>query len=268
MNRISRCKLLLGTFVEVTLKADLTDEELIQQSEKAYKEIARIEQLMSFHNVDSELSTINRSAHINAIKISKDMQTVLSLALKISQLTDGLYDISIAPELVQLALLPDHNLSVDPSANWQDIALDNNILLFKKPLQLDLGGIAKGYAVDQAISVLPSHIKATINAGGDIRMTEWQGQRIGIRKPYSKNGQLVPVKMKNSAIASSAGYFVDTDHAIISPLSKQAISDKRSVSIFSQSCMVADALTKVAFLMTDYQSVLDHFQAQALFIDP
>ncbi|KAF3981670.1 MAG: FAD:protein FMN transferase [Methylococcales symbiont of Hymedesmia sp. n. MRB-2018] len=268
MNEISRCKLLLGTFVEVTLKADLSDDELIQQSELAFMEIARIEQLMSYHNPDSELSVINVSAHICAHKVSKDMHKVLALALRISRLTAGLYDISIAPKLVQLSLLPDHGFSVDLSANWQDIALDDSFLSFKKPLQLDLGGIAKGYAIDQAMSTLDSNIQAIINAGGDMRMTHWKGQQLGIRKPYSKKGEIVAVAMKNRAVASSSGDNTEAEHTIISPRTKQTVADKRSVSVFANSCIVADALTKVVFLMSDYQSVLDQFQAQALFIDP
>lgn len=267
MNQISRCKLLLGTFVEVTLKADLSDDELIQQSERAFTEIARIEQLMSYHKLESELSILNRSAHINAYKVSKEMQKILALALNISQLTDGLYDISIAPKLVQLKLLPDHGLTVDPSANWQDITLKDDLLSFKKPLQIDLGGIAKGYAVDQAISVIDSNIQAVVNAGGDLRMSHWYGEQVVIKKPYSEIGELIPLTMKNSAIASSAGYNVAVDHTVISPLTKQAITDRRSVSIFADSCMLADALTKVAFLMSDSQPILDHFQAQVIFID-
>ena len=251
-NHIKRCKPLLGTYVEVSvLSENNNNNTLIDLSECVFSEIQRIENLMSFHDLDSELSYINREAYNYPCSISKDMEEVLLAALNLSKVTNGIYDISIAPSLVRNGILPDQSIDVDDRANWQDISIANGKISFKRKLLIDLGGIAKGYAVDRALCLVEDQVKnITVNAGGDLRIKEWSGESVGIKASDTKgSNSLVFVPMHQAALATSSNYYMDVNKsAIVDPFTKKELKDKKSISVFASSCMLADALTKVAFL--------------------
>jgi len=267
VNTFNRCRPNLGTYVEVSLKGDKSDDELTELSLAVFAQIEHIDKLMSFHDPESELSLINSAAYKTPINISKEMFTVLNFALKLSKLTDGLYDLTIAKVLVDQGSLPEHGFENDSSANWTDIELTENSVFFKKPLQIDLGGIAKGFAVDCAFASIPKGISANINAGGDIRMTDWKNTQIDIRVPYSESGKMLEANMLSESVATSSSYFVEKDSVIISPKDKKTLIDRRSISIFANNCMVADALTKVVFLMDNSEDILKSFHATGLVLD-
>ncbi len=267
MNSLSRCKPLLGTYVEVNITADVTDDVLIEMSNKAYAAIQRIEKLMSFHDADSELTHINLNAHLNPCKISGDMEAVLRQALEISALTDGIFDISIAPELVKRGHLPCIKNNVEPSACWQDITLQAGEVSFEKNMLIDLGGIAKGYAVDQAISLFDDDVDVTVNAGGDLRMNHWQGKEVFIKSPGEDKKTLVALQMQADALATSAAYYLDGSSVIITPASGLPVMENSSFSVFADSCMLADGLTKVAYLLRGYHVLFDSINATLVVID-
>lgn len=254
---------MLGTFVEVSVQDKVSDKSLIQLTNTLFKQIEIVEGLMNFHNTESELSYINRHAHLNPVSISADMVIVITQALTLSQLTEGLYDISIAPKLIASGLLPDYGYEVDPTAHWQDIILDDNNVYFQKPLIIDLGGIAKGYAVDKAVAAAQG-CEVIVNAGGDLKMSHWQNKLASVRVPYSVTGKTVDIPMQASALATSGHYFLDGKVAIIDPKNKQKIDEDISISIFAESCMLADALTKVAFLYQESQPIFSALQASVL----
>ncbi|MGJ8675992.1 MAG: FAD:protein FMN transferase [Akkermansiaceae bacterium] len=275
-----QCKPLLGTYVEISLSGALSKDELFELSLAGFTEIERIQQLMSFHDTESELSRINQSAHLEIIHISQEMLEVLTLALQLSEMSDGLFDLSVGSELVRRGILPSQlerpkqQTRLRDQANWRAIQLEGNQLQFLEPLQLDLGGIAKGYAVDRALSVM-SRMKTTtneaidivINAGGDLCMNHWQGRDIEIRTPISGGKSTMKVPMQNQALATSAAYFLEHDQVIINPQSGQPISTDQSISIFASSCMLADAMTKIAALMQDPSHIMQHFSATGLILN-
>ncbi|MBV1878240.1 MAG: FAD:protein FMN transferase [Pseudomonadales bacterium] len=252
MNSISRCQPLLGTYVEITLKADLSEDNLLKLSTAAFNEIERVHNLMSFHDPDSELSRINRLAYQQTVSISADMQTIFAKALDLSNQSAGLFDISIASHLVQLGILPDHHIRVAPSVSWRNIKLEAKTIRFDKPLICDLGGIAKGYAVDQVFKLFAEQLatagfQLTVNAGGDLRLSHWQNVTIAIRNPANASTATTLV-MQAPAVATSANYFLDTASDMVDPASGELITSKLSYSVFAADCMLADALTKLAFL--------------------
>lgn len=254
MNQLSRCKPLLGTYVEIELGADLNDEQLIDISQTAFAAIEQVEALMSFHRPDSELSKINHYAARHACPVSEAMHEVLSMALKLSALSDGVFDISVAPSLVRQGSLPLARINEAQHADWTAIDLGCDSVSFKRPLLLDLGGIAKGYAVDCAMATIPEGVAASINAGGDLRLNEWQNQQVSVRLP-SNPEQLVALPMMAEAMATSANYFtelvgVDAKPAsvMILPASGEPVVEAYSITVFANRCMLADSLTKWAFL--------------------
>lgn len=287
MNTLTRCKPLLGTYVEVSIFADIDNQALFEMSNAAFAEIEQIQQLMGFHDPETELSQLNRKAHLKPCHISPQMVKVIGQALELSKLTEGVFDITIAPELIKQGLLPDVHQHV--SGNWRDIQLESDQIYFNQPLLIDLGGIAKGYAVDCALAVCDREADVVINAGGDLRMSHWQDQQIAIRHPELESGEMISVDMQNTALATSAPYFVEDQQsfameggitrdmkgggnngpksAMICPFSRQPVNYQQSVSVFAPSCMLADALTKIAVLEPHFEPVLQTLGAEALVVN-
>lgn len=267
MNSISRCKPLLGTYVRLSLTADAARETLLAMSVRAFARIERVERLMSFHDPDSELSRLNRLAHRQPCPVSAETGAVLRQALRLSRASHGLFDISIAPALIRQGLLPAIDGDIDESANWRDLRLENGRVSFAKKMLIDLGGIAKGYAVDQAMSVLSDDIDAVINAGGDIRMNRWRDKTVSIRYAASGHEQTVEAPMRAAAIASSASYYLNGKGAIIAPGQRQAPDSPCVYSVFASNCMLADALTKIAFLSGGRHDLIRASGARLLCVD-
>jgi thiamine biosynthesis lipoprotein len=267
VNALCQCRPLLGTYVEITIRGDAPDEDLLTRSLSAFEEIERIQSLLSFHDPLSELTRINRDAHKRSVEISPDTERVLAFALELCRVSGGAFDPSVAPELMRLGLLPEHGKPPTEPGNWQSIHLTATSLAFSRPLLLDLGGIAKGYAVDRALAVIGPDYDATVNAGGDLAMSCWEARTVEIRTPGSGGRSTVRVPMERSSIATSADYYLDHGHAIIDPQTRRPFAGKLSASVFAPTCMVADALTKVAVLMQDPAPVLRHFGAAGIIID-
>lgn len=248
-NSLHRCKPLLGTYVDVSLQGDASDIELIAQSEHAFKVIESVQTALSFHDSNSELSLLNRSPVGVPFKISSLMQTVLEQTNQLHNMSGGLFDPSVASELMMRDQLPQRSASPLPG-RWTDLQLGDDFVVKHKPMMLDLGGIAKGFAVDKAIERIKlrsnSDANATVNAGGDLRMTHWQNQAISIR--HGVEPGLKTVAMQAPAVATSASYLTHNESVIIDPTTSTSVDAKSAVSVFASSCMMADALTKLALL--------------------
>jgi len=269
INSLQRCKPLLGTFVEVALQGDCSEQALLSYSELAFDELRRIHCLMSFHDSDSELSQLNRKLITQpnkAIKISTELNDVLSLAQSLFIFSGGVYDLTIASSLVINEQLPNHlSLSEKPYGNFADLSFDNNFIRATKPLCLDLGGIAKGYAVDQAVKKLPPELEISINAGGDLYQNNWQESSVAVRfaKQYFAKRN---IPMLNSALATSGNYYRNGKSAFIEPTTKEQKKLHGCISVFAPSVMLADALTKIVLFMPKQESrtILELYNAQAL----
>ncbi|MDO7086654.1 FAD:protein FMN transferase [Pseudocolwellia sp. AS88] len=286
INTLERCKTLLGTFVEIELKGAVDDDELIALSNSLFDEIERIHNLFSFHSELSEISALNRQALDLAnraeddekpltLTVSEDLNKVLSLALQLNQFTRGLYDITVAPSLILNEQLPNHlaltlvnrhcTLSLGNSCH---ITCKDGEVTITKPLCIDLGGIAKGYAVDCALKKVPEHIFCRINAGGDLAINQWKNEEVAVK--YNKRGSaLRTVKMQNRALATSGNYLRDKKSAFVNPLTGKHIKFKGSMSVFSADVMLSDALTKAMILSSRAQrrQLAKYYNAQAIKIN-
>ena len=141
--------------------------------EAAFREIEIIHRLMSFHETDSDIARLNRAPLLTAQQVDPRTYEVLSWAQKISALSDGAFDITVGGKLVAAGFLPKPEDAEWPSeeANFRDLSLlsDNRVLL-RRRAWIDLGGIAKGYAVDRAAATLKCNgvDSGIVNAGGDL----------------------------------------------------------------------------------------------------
>ena len=278
---IKRCRPLLGTFVEVSLLGTMAEHELIYWSNIAFNEIERIHQALNFHQSDSDLTTLNNALltkPTTKFLLTADLTKLLLFAEELFQKTKGYYDISIAPTLVASKHLPDHCFTVVPITEYQplgsfaDITIEvndiNSYISSRRPVIFDLGGIAKGYAVDQALSLLPKGIRGSINAGGDMRVIDWQKQVVEVKYRRSSSA-LKKLIMSNTALATSGSYYNENGSQYFNPKTNRYVKIKGSMSVFAQKAMHADALTKVAIMMArkDAQQILADYNASAVSIN-
>lgn len=270
--KMIRCKPLLGTFVEITVNQESKQTAI----ENAFRTIQKIQDLMGFHNPQSELSHINRYAHMEAIEIHPWTARVIQIAKEVHLESNGLFNCGIGHRLVAAGLLPRHiNFSNHQLGGIEDIKfLASDLIKSSRPVCLDLGGIAKGFAVDMAVRVLQSEgvESGLVNAGGDLRVFGNTSRPIHIRNPTSPEDLIEIGSLENIAIATSSLYFAKRDQQqshIINPLahdlSNVFAEVSGSYSILAKECVYADALTKVLALSNDdHHPCFSHFSAQAI----
>ncbi|WP_460234284.1 FAD:protein FMN transferase [Aurantivibrio plasticivorans] len=270
---------IMGTSVSVKLWHE--DEVRARLAiEAVMSEMRRIDDTLSPYKADSELSKVNREAGLAPMSISPELSRLIDKALYFSRASDGAFDISFASVGHQY----DYREKRKPSekqreqlmkaVNYRFIQHDKvaHRLFFTQPnLQIDLGGIAKGYAVDRAASILAQQgVKhATVSAGGDSRIIgDKRGEPwvIGIKKPRgldhtkvtsARDEVAILLPLVNTAISTSGDYeryFIDPAtgervHHIINPRTGKSASGVVSVSILGQNGFDTDPLSTTVFVL-------------------
>lgn len=274
---IERAKPLLGTIVRIRvhgLPSDVANDAI----DGAFDLVADVHRLMSFHEPGSELSRLNGEASCGAVSIGPHTHAVLSRALELAEASEGLFDPTIAPALVENGLLPALPGAPPVSgANWNDVVVSpDGTVSFGRPLWLDLGGIAKGYAVDCAFEHIaahrPSHL--CVEAGGDLRLMGPAPELVYLSAPYME-GAVPAVSIDNAALASSGSQMLSdgtgglrlvSPH--IDPRSGRHGKTDRFVTVIAPRCIDADALTKVVMAAGSASAhVLERYQALAFVLD-
>jgi len=273
---IRRARPLLGTRVEIAAAADVAAVELHHAVNEAFAVIERIERLMSYHDAQSELSRLNREAAVRPQRMHRDTCAVMRAALEFAALSGGAFDPCVALPLEDWGLLPQHGARLaDPEASWRDVEiLDDGRVRFRRPLRLDLGGIAKGYAVDQAVRVLRrSGVRSIlVNAGGDLRVAGEEGETVALRSPQMPAFMAHTIVLREAALATSSACYSRRRvagaevSALLDPASRAPYLGGASVSVRAADCMSADALTKIVLFADPptAERALRKFRAQAL----
>lgn len=266
-----RCRPLLGTYVEISID-EMAEERIPNTANKvintAFSAVELVQQLMSFHNPSSELSIINRSAHTKKLQIHEWTYQVLATAIEIYHASKGLFNCGVGTKLISSGMLPSHEEKHSEFGGLEDLVLlDSNQVTSKKPLRLDLGGIAKGFAVDKAVEALKTLgiVSGSVNAGGDLRVFGSSSKEIQVRSPANPS-QLINVgSLENGSIASTSSYYITEISPIINPIGMEHIELKESCSILAPECIYADALTKVLAISQDQEHpCFKYFSAQAI----
>jgi FAD:protein FMN transferase len=261
---VERARPHLGTTVAVRVHG-LDEKDAHHAIDDAFQEIALIHRLMSFHEPESDVSRLNRDAADRAIEVHAATCEVLQRAEEMSRLSFGCFDITVAPQLVALGMLaaPASRREPDPQATWRDISLEpNHRVRFLRPLWIDLGGIAKGYAVDRAMEILHTRgaVQACVNAGGDLRIHGPDSERV-LLTPGEFRGDSLPVlEVANAAVASSGSAQPNAADNSSAPhfdgRSRQSVPKGGFVSVLAQHCVTADALTKVVLALQEHSEPL------------
>lgn len=259
---------LMGTSVSVELWHDdaVVGERLVAEVIAEYR---RIDQLMSTYREASEISRVNREGAIGPIMISEELYDLVARSLEISGRSDGAFDISYE----SVGYLYDYRARRQPDSaeiaealpgiDYQSIALDpdRSTIEFARPgMRINLGGIAKGYAVERAAQWLVRHgvTHAVLNAGGDTRVLgDRRGQPwvVGIRNPRSEEDVVTRIPLVNEAISTSGDYerFFEENgervHHIINPRSGRPTEELMSVTVIGPDAVLTDALSTTVFVL-------------------
>ncbi|MFO8065792.1 MAG: FAD:protein FMN transferase [Spirochaetota bacterium] len=266
-------QLVLGTTVTMRIYEGATNAAF----ERAFDRVEEIEERMSTNTTDyssTELIEVNENAGDRPVEVSEDTFYVVKRALEYSEMTEGAFDVTIGP-LVDLwgigteyAAVPsdDEIEELLPKVDYTKVQIDEEaqtIFLPEEGMGLDVGGIAKGYAAEEAARILREEgiEHALLDFGGNILAmgvkpdgSEW---KIGVQNPLEDRGEFLGiVEDEAMTVVTSGDYerFFEEDgtryhHIINSKTGKPARSGLSSVSIVSEDSTGADALSTAAYAM-------------------
>lgn len=237
---MKRMRSLLGTWVEIRID-DLEGDWATSAMDRAFAAVELVHRLMSVHQPESDLSHINRDAWRQPVPVHPWTRRTLRWALSIHGATDGLFDCAIGHELGRHALVRGCGFDAAEPGSLADVTIegDGSIRLTRR-IALDLGGIAKGFAVDRAIESLRATgaREAAVNAGGDLRVMGGAAQPIHVRDPVDPRGIRLAGFLANGAVATSSSA------TTIDRATRRPVGDGRAYSVAAPRCVAADALTK------------------------
>ncbi|MEP4888542.1 MAG: FAD:protein FMN transferase [Aliiglaciecola sp.] len=237
--------------------------------EAVMQEMQRINQLMSPYIDSSELSKVNRLAPHSEVPVSSELFELLQLSVGLSEETQGAFDITFA----SVGYLYDYRQKQRPDSqtikslldaiNYRHLQLnpDTQSVAFTHPkVKIDLGGIAKGHAVDNALSILKNMgiEHALVTAGGDTGLLGDRNGRpwtVGIRDPRNHQKQAVVLPLENTAMSTSGDYerYFEEDgkryHHILSPKSGESSYEVQSVTIIGPRSTLNDGLSTAVFVL-------------------
>jgi len=258
----------MGTSVKLTFWHN--DEVQAKKIASAFfAEMERINQLMSPYIESSELYSINKNAGIKEVSIGEELYQLIELSIEIGNQTKGAFDITFA----SVGFLYNYRERINPN---QELLLNNqalidyrqiklnpqkqSVLLTQAGMKIDLGGIAKGFAVDNAVALLQTLgvTSALVSAGGDTKALGKHGQRpwlLAIQDPRKKGKHAIQLPMEDEAISTSGDYeryFIKDGirhHHIIDPQTGRSASEVQSVSIIGAKSVMTDALSTSVFVL-------------------
>ena len=259
---------IMGTAIGVELWSDdhAAGESAI---DAVMAEMHRIDRAMSPHKPDSELSRINRDAGSAPVTVSAEMARLLARARDFAQLSGGAFDITYAA----VGQLYDYRRRIRPSdaelaqaraaVGWQYLELDmqaRTVRFTRAGMRIDLGGFAKGHAVDNATKILRHRgiRHAMVSAGGDSRVIGDRRGRpwtIGVRDPRRPGEMAALLPLEDVSISTSGDYerYFDADgqrfHHLIDPATGKSPSGVHSVTILAEDGLTTEALAKTVFVL-------------------
>jgi thiamine biosynthesis lipoprotein len=272
MYKISVMKYLMGTTVETTARS--TDINYCKKALLAeYTEMQRIENLLSCEKDSSEISEINRAAGLHPVRVSYETLQMLKRSKAYCKKYNGVFDVTIGPlsdlwgfsEDKEIVLPPDTTIKrLTKLVNYDEMIInekDTTVYLKKEGMAIDLGGIAKGYAIDRGAAVLTNMGIANfiLNAGGDIYVSGTKDKetlwKVGIKHPRKTNDLVAEFDLKDYAVATSGDYerFKIINgvryHHILNPATGYPGRLSESSTILAPTAEEADATATYVFLL-------------------
>ncbi|MGM9532642.1 FAD:protein FMN transferase, partial [Intestinibacter sp.] len=261
----------LGTVSEITLY-NVKESEADDILKKCGDILLNIDNTMGKTREYSEISEVNKKAGKEYVKISDETFYVIKNALNFSDISDGVFDITIGPVVdlwgigTENARVPSSNEIKEklPLVNYKDISLDEknkSVKLEKENMEIDLGGIAKGYAADKIYEYLQEQNveSAIINLGGNVFVLGEKDKntpfKVGIQDPTNERGNSIgSINVSDQSVVTSGIYerYIEKDgviyHHMIDPSTGYPFDNNlSSVTIVSSSSLIGDGLSTTAF---------------------
>ena len=272
LERYSRTELILDTIFEVTIFVDeeIEGDPLVRE---AFDKVRALEKVMSRFVTNSDVDKINQQAGKEPVEVDPRTFYVIEKSLYFGEASQGKFDVTIAPLLNLWGFgtgeerEPPEGEEIEevlPLVDYQEIELDEenmSVFLPREEMALDLGGIAKGYIVDEIAEFLEGEgvEHGTVNAGGDIRAlgTRLDGNpwRIGITHPRDRENIIAVIPVTQEAIVTSGDYerYFNHEgeryHHILDPDTGQPAGEVMSVTVVAPDCITADSLSTAVFVL-------------------
>lgn len=281
-------RMLMNTFCTITVVSP-SKGQAREAINAGFEEIKKLETLLNYFSDDSEITAINNASGIKRIKVSKETLEIIKKTLDIFKATNGAFDPTIAPVISQwnfsekiadrtVPLRSDINraLKLVDYTKVKINSAESTVYLIEKGMQLDLGGIAKGYGADKAILAIKSRgIKAALVAiAGDIRgyglSSAGHAWKVGVQNPRPDSVSDKPwediiasLELKDRAVSTSGDYqrFFIKDgkryHHIIDPETGfPADTDLISVSVIASEGYLSDSMSTAVFILGEEKGLL------------
>lgn len=262
---MKKTKLYMDTVVDIKVVSNKLKKETEAKITRAFEAFQHVEQACSRFSSSSEL--IRACENIGVpVKISPFLFEPLYIAIEMAKLTDGLFDPTVG-KVMEMNGFNRHYISgqmmksvSSDSVSYHDIELDqyNHTVTLKKPMVIDLGAVAKGFAIDLAANELKEFKGFVINAGGDLfafglddNGEKW---KIGIQHPYHKDSIIETIEISNEAVCTSGSYERKNPdnsdlHHLVNPKTKCSPNEWISCSVIAPFAMMADAFSTASFLL-------------------
>jgi len=262
---------LMDTVVKVTVHQSEPGKDINRAIQLSADLMQCIEQKTSAHSDSSEIVRINQNSGRVPVTVSPETEWILCRAIEISRQTGGLFDVSmgIMNHLwgfgTGLYRVPEDNeiRHTLEKVDYRAIQVENGLVLLQKPgMALDLGGIAKGYIIDQAVASLQSEgmTAGIVEAGGDLRIFGEHPKRgkwtIGVLHPRDKDQFLYGIIETDAASIATSGdyerFFIKNGkryHHILNPRTGYSASQSISVTIKAEDALSADAYATAVFVL-------------------
>jgi thiamine biosynthesis lipoprotein len=262
---ISESRVLMGTIINLTLVS--ADPRAARTAIQACLDrMTELESVLSRYQVNSQLSRLNQTGAIT--EAHPALLETMQQSLKLSQLTGGAFDITVKP-LLELYQSTKTGIPAEEKieqalrlVNYQNIAIKGNQIAFRLPgMSVTLDGIAKGFIVDEGVSVLKrlgfDHVM--VEAGGDLmasgEIAPDSPRKIGIQNPRAGVGELMTTfTVRDRAVATSGDYMQAftsdfMDHHILDPRKGRSSPELASASVSAPSAALADGLATAVMVM-------------------
>ncbi len=287
---VERTEQVMGTYATITI-IDRNTTRANLALDAAFEEIKRVEGLMSLYNESSEVALLNSNG-TNWTTLSYDTIYVLKKAEYYSRISNGSFDITCNP-LLNLWMVkvkkekrmptPDEVEEARELVGYEHLIIDdelNRAKFDKEGMSITLGGIAMGYAVDCACEkLIEAGIKhALVDIGGDMRAigdkngVPWE---VALQNPRNKEEYITIIKLDNESVATSGDYeryffLKERIHHIMNPKTGYSADECISVTVITQNCIDADALSTTVFVMGPEKgkALLDELGIKGLIISP
>lgn len=261
---------LMGTTWNIEVVDHGRPDEARKAIDEAYRELGRIDALMSEWKPESPISQVNAAAGKRAVEVPEELRAMLERSKRYGEESDGTFDITWHGMAgiwhFDEAFVPPSRDAVDAArrnVNFRLIQIDGNkILLPKAGMSIGLGGIAKGYAIDRASGVLASagFHDSLVDGGGDVLVSgtreDGGAWRLGIQNPRGERGEMLGlVRASNRAVVTSGDYerFRIVNgvryHHIIDPRTGYPASASISVTVMAETAERAVVLSKPIFIL-------------------